>query len=198
MLPYSSLPLNLHKNDSHGCSLVIIQEQVRSGDASATELFELGAVMLRRKFYPAATKYLLQAIEKWDGDDQDLAQVQFMSIFRSSFNLLCSISLSIQLVFFFTNHQVHNALGVTYVRDGKVEKSITEFENAVKLQPGYVTAWNNLGDAYEKTNNMKSALRAFEEVLLLDPNNKVARPRRDALKDKVDMYKGVPVKAKKK
>ncbi|CAA0809902.1 Tetratricopeptide repeat (TPR)-like superfamily protein [Striga hermonthica] len=51
-----------------------LQEQVRSGDASATELFELGAVMLRRKFYPAATKYLLQAIEKWDGDDQDLAQ----------------------------------------------------------------------------------------------------------------------------
>lgn len=53
----------------------IVQEQIRSGDASATELFELGAVMLRRKFYPAATKYLQQAISKWDGDDQDLAQV---------------------------------------------------------------------------------------------------------------------------
>ncbi|KAJ6884709.1 tetratricopeptide repeat domain-containing protein PYG7 [Populus alba x Populus x berolinensis] len=52
-----------------------LQEQVRSGDATATGLFELGAVMLRRKFYPAATKYLLQAIEKWDGEDQDLAQV---------------------------------------------------------------------------------------------------------------------------
>lgn len=60
---------------------VITQEQVRSGDASAMGLFELGAVMLRRKFYPAATKYLLQAIEKWDGDDQDLAQVGFISIF---------------------------------------------------------------------------------------------------------------------
>lgn len=56
--------------------VLLSQEQVRSGDASATELFELGAVMLRRKFYPAATKYLLQAIEKWDGDDQDLAQVR--------------------------------------------------------------------------------------------------------------------------
>ncbi|KAK4413290.1 Tetratricopeptide repeat domain-containing protein PYG7, chloroplastic [Sesamum alatum] len=143
-----------------------LQEQVRSGDASATELFELGAVMLRRKFYPAATKYLLQAIDKWDGDDQDLAQV-------------------------------YNALGVTYIRDGKVEKGISQFENAVKLQPGYVTAWNNLGDAYEKTNDLKSALRAFEEVLLFDPNNKVARPRRDALKEKVDMYKGIPVKSKK-
>lgn len=31
--------------------------------------------MLRRKIYPAAIKYLVQAIEKWDGDDQDLAQV---------------------------------------------------------------------------------------------------------------------------
>lgn len=59
------------------------QEQVRSGDASATELFELGAVMLRRKFYPAATKYLLQAIDKWDGDDQDLAQVGLVSVFSS-------------------------------------------------------------------------------------------------------------------
>jgi hypothetical protein len=50
---------------------------VRSGDASATEYFELGAVLLRRKFYPAATKYLQQAIQKWDRDEQDLAQVSY-------------------------------------------------------------------------------------------------------------------------
>lgn len=141
-----------------------LQEQVRSGDASATGLFELGAVMLRRKFYPAANKYLLQAIDKWDGDDQDLAQV-------------------------------YNALGVSYVRDGKLDKGITQFETAVKLQPGYVTAWNNLGDAYEQKKDLKAALKAFEEVLLFDPNNKVARPRRDALKERVQMYRGVSVKS---
>lgn len=67
---------------------------------------------------------------------------------------------------------------------------------AVKLQPGYVTAWNNLGDAYEKKKDLKSALKAFEEVLLFDPNNKVARPRRDDLKDRVKIYKGVPIKSK--
>lgn len=142
-----------------------LQEQVRSGDASATECFELGAVMLRRKFYPAANKYLLQAIEKWDGDDQDLAQV-------------------------------YNALGVSYIRDDKLDKGIAQLETAVKLQPGYVTAWNNLGDAYEKKKELKSALKAFEEVLLFDPNNKLARPRRDALKDRVKMYEGIPVKSK--
>ncbi|KAJ4777139.1 Tetratricopeptide repeat (TPR)-like superfamily protein [Rhynchospora pubera] len=141
-----------------------LQEQVRSGDASATEYFELGAVMLRRKVYAAAIKYLRQAIEKWDRGDQDLAQV-------------------------------YNALGVCYVRDDKLDRGIQQLEKAVKLQPGYVTAWNNLGDAYEKKKELRSALRAFEEVLLFDPNNKVARPRVDELRNKVTMYKGVSVKS---
>ncbi|GLT68071.1 hypothetical protein SLA2020_403320 [Shorea laevis] len=140
-------------------------QQVRSGDASATELFELGVVMLRGKFYPAATEFLVQAIEKWDGDDQDLAQV-------------------------------YNALGVSYTLDGKLEKGISQFESAVKLQPGYVTAWNNHGYAYEKKKDYNSALKAFEEVLHFDPNNKVARLRRDALKDRVQMYRGVSIKSK--
>uniref|UniRef100_A0A0D9V0L2 Uncharacterized protein n=1 Tax=Leersia perrieri TaxID=77586 RepID=A0A0D9V0L2_9ORYZ len=150
-----------------GTFFVIRQEQVRSGDASATEYFELGAVMLRRKFYPAAIKYLQQAIQKWDRDEQDLAQV-------------------------------YNALGVSYKRDNKLDKAIQQFEKAVELQPGYVTAWNNLGDAYEQKKDLKSALKAFEEVLLFDPNNTVARPRRDDLKQRVGMYKGVPVKSEKR
>ncbi|CAL5082864.1 unnamed protein product [Urochloa decumbens] len=144
-----------------------LQEQVRSGDASATEYFELGAVMLRRKFYPAAIKYLQQAIDKWDRDEQDLAQV-------------------------------YNALGVSYKRDNKLDKAIQQFEKAVKLQPGYVTAWNNLGDAYELKKDLKSALKAFEEVLLFDPNNKVARPRVDDLRQRANMYKGVPIKSEKR
>ncbi|RCV12958.1 hypothetical protein SEVIR_2G319700v4 [Setaria viridis] len=144
-----------------------LQEQVRSGDASATEYFELGAVMLRRKFYPAAIKYLQQAIDKWDRDEQDLAQV-------------------------------YNALGVSYKRDNKLDMAIKQFEKAVELQPGYVTAWNNLGDAYELKKDLKSALKAFEEVLLFDPNNKVARPRVDDLRQRANMYKGVPIKSEKR
>ena len=32
----------------------------------------------------------------------------------------------------------------------QVDMAITEYEKAVQLQKGYVTAWNNLGDAYER------------------------------------------------
>lgn len=78
----------------HGFLFVKSQEQVRSGDASSMELFELGAVMLRRKFYPAATKYLLQAIEKWDGDDQDLAQVIQLSFELRRVNFLKNVHLT--------------------------------------------------------------------------------------------------------
>jgi tetratricopeptide (TPR) repeat protein len=94
--------------------------------------------------------------------------------------------------------QVYNALGVSYKRDNKLDLAIKQFEKAVELQPGYVTAWNNLGDAYELKKDLKSALKAFEEVLLFDPNNKVARPRVDDLRQRANMYKGVPIKSEKR
>ena len=53
----------------------VLQDRVRSGEASSEEYFELGAVMLRKKFFVLANKYLEQAIKKWDGDEADLAQV---------------------------------------------------------------------------------------------------------------------------
>lgn len=90
---------------------------------------------------------------------------------------------------------MYNALGVSYIRDDKLDKGIAQLEKAVKLQPGYVTAWNNLGDAYEKKKELRAALKAFEEVILLDPNNKIARPRRDELRERVRFYKGVSIKS---
>lgn len=140
-----------------------LQDRVRTGEALALEYFELGAVMLRKKFYVLASKYLEQAINKWDGDPQDLAQV-------------------------------HNALGYSLVCDNKVDKGIAEYQKAVKLQPGYVVAWNNLGSAYEKKKNLPKALEAYEQALLFDPNNSVAREYRDALKKRVDRLAGVPIK----
>lgn len=47
--------------------------------------------------------------------------------------------------------QVHNALGFCYFSMEKTDLAIQEYRKAVELQQGYVTAWNNLGDAYEKS-----------------------------------------------
>lgn len=140
-----------------------LQDRVRSGEASSEEFFELGAVMLRKKYYVLANRYLEQAIKKWDGDEADLAQV-------------------------------YNALGFSYFSDDKLDAAITQYEKAVKLQPGYVTAWNNLGNVYEIKKNFQKALAAYEEVLQFDPSNKIAQRQRDAMKERVDRFQGIPSK----
>lgn len=50
-----------------------------------------------------------------------------------------------------THMQVHNALGFCYFSMEKTDLAIAEYRKAVDLQQGYVTAWNNLGDAYERS-----------------------------------------------
>lgn len=49
----------------------------------------------------------------------------------------------------------------------------------------YVTALNNLGDAYEKAKKESDALSTYEEVLNYAPGNKVASSRVEALRRRV-------------
>ena len=44
----------------------------------------------------------------------------------------------------------------------RTELALKNYARAVELQPGYVTAWNNLGDAQEKAKD-------WQKVLLLPP-----------------------------
>lgn len=87
---------------------------------------------------------------------------------------------------------MYNALGFSYFSDDKLDGAIAQYEKAVKLQPGYVTAWNNLGDAYEKKKDLTRALKAYDEALQFDPSNKIARRQRDAVKERVDRFRGIP------
>mmetsp|Transcript_63576 Transcript_63576/g.201053 ORF Transcript_63576/g.201053 Transcript_63576/m.201053 type:complete len:295 (+) Transcript_63576:143-1027(+) len=130
-------------------------ERVRSGGASSEELFEYGVVMLRKKVFTQSIKYLEEALQTWDGEEEELAQL-------------------------------HNALGFAYFNQNKTEAAIKQYNKAVKLQPGYLTAWNNLGDAQEKNKNSKEAYAAYKEVLALDPNNAIALNRAQILKDRLD------------
>lgn len=81
--------------------------------------------------------------------------------------------------------QLHNALGYAYAQKENYDQAVQEYRAAVSLQPGYVTAWNNLGDALESKKDYKGALEAFEEALAYAPDNKVAKPKVDQLRTRV-------------
>ncbi|KAK9824565.1 hypothetical protein WJX72_011341 [[Myrmecia] bisecta] len=81
--------------------------------------------------------------------------------------------------------QVHNALGFAYFSMERNDLAVAEYEKAVRLQPGYVTAWNNLGDALEKARKYEEAFKAYSEALSYAPDNKVAKARSDAMKTRL-------------
>ena len=78
--------------------------------------------------------------------------------------------------------QIHNALGFGYLSTDKLDEAIEEFNKAVELTPGYVTAWNNLGDALEQKKEFKGAIEAYEESLSLAPGNKIAETRLEEIR----------------
>lgn len=82
--------------------------------------------------------------------------------------------------------QVHNALGYCYLNMEKLDEAVAEFKRSVELQPGYVTAWNNLGDAYERTKSWRNALSAYQEALSYAPNNAISRARSEFCKNRCD------------
>lgn len=86
--------------------------------------------------------------------------------------------------------QVHNALGFCYFNMEKSEAAVAEYRLAVALQPGYVTAWNNLGDALEKRKAWAEALQAYQEALSYAPNNKVALSRSEFCRTRVQRLSG--------
>lgn len=87
--------------------------------------------------------------------------------------------------------QVHNALGYSYFNLEKTDAAIREYRKAVELQPGYVTAWNNLGDVLERQRKYQEAYDAYQEVLAFAPDNKVARTRSDFCKTRIDRSQGI-------
>jgi Flp pilus assembly protein TadD len=66
----------------------------------------------------------------------------------------------------------HNNLAAIYAGQGQYEKARTELEMAIRTNPGYATAYENLGDVYAKL-----ASQAYCQALKLDGNNADVRSK---------------------
>lgn len=77
---------------------------------------------------------------------------------------------------------VHNALGFAYFAQEQYDIAIREYKEAVKQNPGYVTALNNLGHVYERKKLTAQALQTYEEALKHEPSNVIAKSRAESLR----------------
>ncbi|CDG65532.1 MAG: lipoprotein NlpI [Methanobacterium sp.] len=63
---------------------------------------------------------------------------------------------------------------MSFLEQGKVEKSIEFFNRAIEIDKDYVSAWNDKGVALMELGEFSEAVKCFEEVIQLEPGDNMA------------------------
>ena len=79
--------------------------------------------------------------------------------------------------------------GIKVAQNNLWNEALYRWQQAVKLDPGYAAAWNNLAIAYEHEGKFEDAKKAYEQALQLDPKNLMIRQNYDLFKEINDRTK---------
>ncbi len=83
--------------------------------------------------------------------------------------------------------EIYNAIGFAYFAQKQFDLAIKNYKESLSLQPQYLAAWNNLGNVYESKKLVAQALEAYEQVLVIEPNNEIAQRRAIALRKRINL-----------
>ena len=68
----------------------------------------------------------------------------------------------------------HHQLGLSWLKNGDVEKAQKSFLQATKLNPGDAATWHNLGKCHQETGQNERAVEAYETALAIEPDHPLA------------------------
>jgi Flp pilus assembly protein TadD len=77
----------------------------------------------------------------------------------------------------------HVEFGITVAQKGLWREAIFRWEQAVKIDPNYSAAYNDLAIAYEHEGDFDKARKAYEKALELDPSNQLIRQNYELFKE---------------
>lgn len=132
-----------------------LQKKLSKEKGTAQEYYELGAIYLDKKLYSQAIATFGKALRTAEQDKEG--------------NLAL----------------IYNGLGFSYFTQEQYDLAIRHYKDALKIEPNYVTALNNLGHAYERKNLTVQALETYEQVLESEPENSTAKRRAESLRKRV-------------
>ena len=136
-------------------ALTRLQKKLAKDKGTAQEYYELGGIHLDKKLYAQALDRFQKAIKAAEQEGEE------------------NIAL------------IYNGLGYAYFAQEQYDLAIRNYKEALKLNPDYITALNNLAHAYERKTLTAQALQTYEQVLGLEPNNTTAKRRAEKLRRQV-------------
>ena len=69
------------------------------------------------------------------------------------------------------SYRAHNEIGIIYLGQDRLDMAISEFKQAVALNPMFDQAYDNMGVAYDKKGDFDNAISQYKRALEINPNN---------------------------
>ena len=129
-----------------------LQKQLQNSKGTAKDYYQLGSIYLDKKLYS-----------------------QSVNVFQKALKVEAEIEPENKAL-------IYNAMGYACFAQEQLDLAIRHYKDALKLDPEYVIALNNLGNVYEKKQMVNKAVEMYDQTLQVDPANKIALRRAKALK----------------
>ncbi len=151
---------------------------------SVAAFFVLRQILKTRKIEGALTK-LERKLRTERGTVQEYYELGSIYLDKKMFtqaNAVLKKALKADDVDSLSTAPVYNALGYAYFGQEQYDMAIRQYKEAIKIEPEYVMAMNNLGHAYEQKKLTAQALDTYDRVLEIDPKNDTAKRRSQTLR----------------
>ena len=79
------------------------------------------------------------------------------------------------------HYDTHNRLGIAYFLQGRMDEAIGEFQEVVRLNPGFAPAYNTLGRSFAAKGRVDEATACYQKALEIRPDYVVAQINRGNL-----------------
>ena len=142
-------------------SLVRLQKKLSKDNGTTQEYYELSSLYLDKKIYSQAIAMFQKALKAAEQEQEE------------------TIAL------------IYNGLGFAYFAQEQYDLAIRQYKEALKRDPKYITALDNLAHAYERKTLMAQALQTYEQVLEIEPKNTTANRRSESVRKRLVIKEGV-------
>ena len=132
-------------------------------------LFNLGRCYIKKKMFKVALKYLLEVL------NEDISHEEFIDFINyiENIDLMDHIEefMKKKLVSNKKNIEIMSRLGIIYIRQQKLKKSLPLFMKILKLDPNDLIALKNLGVVYKEMGRYEESVNALKRLLSKDSDN---------------------------